>query len=200
MTIAEQEQYLGTGKLKVLEQLHILLPDMQLTGSISLFEYDCIKRDINDIDIVVSEDLGKVGRRLEAFYSVDYSVDYGDEMQQIGESSVFVRGVIPNRIFFEVGAVKVCVFYGTNQEHKLCSYLSGVIKVSHPRYAIRAKLRYLADLDEVERSAGGLTEFQKNKRTKHATDIAAFCKKFDLTANNFANFVAELKEQDDLPF
>ena len=45
--------------------------------------------------------------------------------------------------------------------------------VSHPRYAVEAKRKYLKDLEEIE-TQKPLSEFQQAKRAKHLADVSAY--------------------------
>lgn len=180
MDIQKQSDFLGAEKAAALAILYKKIAIFRLTGSISLIEWGVIERVVSDIDIVVGswEELEAISKE----FSVDFDFDYSDEMEHaplsksIGhnqEPLVFALRPLPNRAHFKIGNVNCCVFLGKYQEAKMCQIAGLDFLVSHPRYAIEAKRRYLKDLEEIE-SKKPLTEFQQAKRAKHFVDILAY--------------------------
>lgn len=167
MTQHEQIQLLGLDKLKVIDKINVMLRgDFQLTGSISLVEYGIVKREISDIDIVVeSFSILKIALRVKG-YKHSYWFGYSDNT---GTPKV------TNRISFEIDGVKCCAFYSEHQEFKVCDYiLERKFRVSHPRYAIAAKKKYVRDLFQKDK----LNKFQISKLKKHSSDIQLYYEKY----------------------
>lgn len=171
---------MGADKAAALAVLYHKIPIFRLTGSISLIEWGVCQRTVSDLDIVVGS-FDEICAISDAF-SVDFEFDYSDEMQHtplyksVGherEPLVFALRPLPNRAHFSINGVKCCVFLGKDQEAKMCSIAGLEFLVSHPRYAVEAKRRYLKDLQEIE-SQKPLTEFQKSKRAKHLADVLAY--------------------------
>jgi hypothetical protein len=177
MNIQEQTEFLGFDKLNALDTLAIYLPTFQITGSISLFEYGVCKRKISDIDIVVNS--FDCITYLENFFNVEYTFDYTDEIETKQDFHPVkldghLKYLVPNRAKTLINGVNICIFVGKNQECKFFEYMNErKFKVSHPRYAIEAKRRYLLDLEEIEKK-DTLNDFQSKKRAKHLADILAY--------------------------
>lgn len=178
MTKLEQFNFLGLDKLNALDRLNVLLPEFQITGSVSLFEYGVIKREISDIDIVVPH-FDLVYRCIcPKVKGVELWFDYTDKLQPNADSTEQPKGKIPNRASFNLDGVDVCIFYGIGQEFKFCEYVvNRRFKVSHPRYSVDAKLKYLKDLAEIELRMP-LTDFQKQKKAKYLSDVNNFNVRF----------------------
>lgn len=183
MTSQEQIEFLGLDKLNVLDILKLNLQSFQLTGSISLFEFDVIKRKISDIDIVVDSFDCLHSFESSTGLSLNYTFDYTDEIEQKKDFHPVkldghLKYLVPNRASCKINGVNVCFFVGKKQEFKHCEYMRDrKFKVSHPRYAIEAKRQYLLNLVEIEKEKP-LTDFQKAKRIKHSSDILAYDERF----------------------
>jgi hypothetical protein len=180
MTQQQQSDFLGDDKINTLFIIYQKIPLFRLTGSISLIEWGICERRISDIDIVV--DTFDEIQDISNVFPVEFDFDYTDEMEHaallksIGheqEPLTFALRPLPNRAYFKIGEVNCCVFLGKGQEVKSCQIGGIDFLVSHPKYAIEAKKRYLKDLEHIE-SKMPLTEFQKAKRTKHMADVLAY--------------------------
>lgn len=180
MTNQQQSDFVGEEKAAVLAVLYQKIQIFRLTGSISLIEWGVCQRPVSDIDLVVGT-FDEIWAIAEHF-SVEYDFDYTDEMEHsplfksIGherEPLAFALRPMPNRAHFKINGVKCCVFLGKDQEAKMCRIAGLDFLVSHPRYAVEAKRKYLKDLKEVEVQKP-LTEFQQAKRAKHLDDVLAY--------------------------
>lgn len=180
MTTKQQLDFLGSEKAAALSVLYQKIPIFRLTGSISLIEWGVCQRPVSDIDLVVGS-FDEICSISDSF-SVDYDFDYTDEMEHspilksVGherEPLVFALCPLPNRAYFVIDGVKCCVFLGKDQEAKMCQIAGLDFLVSHPRYAVDAKRKYLKDLEEME-AQKPLTEFQQAKRAKHLADVSAY--------------------------
>jgi hypothetical protein len=176
MTIEQQTTLIGFEKLNALDVLVTLIPNFQLTGSISLLAYGVNERKIEDIDIVVNsfacvEHIGKS-------YNLSYTFDYTDDIEQVKELHPHkvdghLKYLVPNRAHMVVHGVKVCIFVGKNQECQFFEFMNErKFKISHPIYAIEAKKKYLDDLYKMEK----LNHFQYAKMSKHSMDVANYLK------------------------
>ena len=176
MTTKDQMEFLGLDKLNALDVLSNKLnpSSFQLTGSISLFEFDIVKREISDIDIVVNS-LDRIKRTFDKKeYDLQEWFDYSDKMEN-PKNTDQEKGKVTNRISFKINDVKICAFYSDEQRFKICNYmLDRKFKVSNPRYSIEAKEKYIIDLLQKE----NLNKFQIKKLEKHSSDIIAFYKKY----------------------
>lgn len=187
MTQEEQIEFLGLAKLNVLAQLKDMIPDFAIGGSISLIEYGVCKRKVQDIDIVVAN-FDLILNIAKQDIRVDYDFDYDSELQGKGTSAYFEKGKIPNQARFEIDGVHICAFYGNEIEYKMCDYMfDKTFKVSHPRYAIEAKKRYLNCLLEREKLEP-LNEYNLAKRVKHTADIEAFEAIFPSVVVDYSDF------------
>lgn len=180
MTTQQQSDFLGEDKASALAVLYQKIPIFRLTGSISLIEWGVCQRMVSDLDIVVGS-FDEILAISDAF-SVDFAFNYADEMQHeplyksIGherEPLVFALRPLPNRAHFKIGVVDCCVFLGKDQEAKMCQIAGLDFLVSHPRYAVEAKRKYLKDLEEIE-AKKPLTGSQQAKRAKHLADVSAY--------------------------
>lgn len=180
MTTQQQTDFLGEDKASALAVLYQKIPIFRLTGSVSLIEWGVCERSVSDIDIVVGT-FDEIWAISDSF-SVDYDFDYTEDMEHspiyksVGherEPLVFALRPLPNRAHFKIGVVDCCVFLGKDQEAKMCNIAGLDFLVSHPRYAVDAKRKYLKDLEEIEVKKP-LTEFQQAKRAKHLADVTAY--------------------------
>ena len=180
MTNQQQFDFLGEDKASALAILYQKIPNFRLTGSISLIEWGVCQRPVSDIDIVVGT-FDEIQAIADSF-PVDYDFDYTDDMEHspilksVGherEPLIFALRPLPNRAHFQIGGVKCCVFLGKGQEAKMCQIAGLDFLVSHPRYAVEAKRKYLKDLEEIE-TQKPLSEFQQAKRAKHLADVSAY--------------------------
>jgi hypothetical protein len=147
MTQEEQIKYLGLKKLNALDKLNVILSSQfQLTGSISLFEYNIVKRKISDIDIVVNSlDKLKIAFDIKG-YNFQEWFNYSDKLEDPSKS-LHGKGKVTNRISFDIDGVKCCAFYSPHQEFKICEYMLGrKFKVSHPIYAIQVKKKNMLQI------------------------------------------------------
>lgn len=174
MTEEEQIKYLGLDKLNVIDKINIVLNgEFQLTGSISLVEYGIVKRKIGDIDIVVKS----LDRLKVVFDQKGYDFkewfDYSEELEN-PKNTLQGKGKVTNRISFEIDGIKCCAFYGPLETFNVCTYmLNREFKVSHPRYSIEAKKKYVQRLFEKDH----LNPFQVSSLSKHNSDIQLYYEK-----------------------
>lgn len=137
-------------------------------------------RPIGDLDII-APDLNKWIESLN-MADIPYQTWYGyyviaspSKVSRIRRGDDLRQGVVRtswvNRISFKLGKVNCCVFYGEDQEWKMCDYHGVSARVSHPRYAIAAKKKYVADYENSPGDPAMLHRIVKHKR-----DIEAYRK------------------------
>lgn len=164
MTTEDQIKYIGLEKLNAMDRLKVLIPNFHFTGSLSLLCYGVTKRVIGDLDIVVSN-MDVLYRVEDAGEQVDRDFDYETELPR--ESSIQLKGKIPNRAHIRLYNTDICVFYAKDEESKMFNFIANrTFKVAHPRYAITAKEMYVKGLLSKNR-----TEAQDARMNKHQEDI-----------------------------
>lgn len=164
MNERQQINLIGLNKLNVLDWLKVHIPDMQLTGSLSLLAYGVYKtRIVGDIDIVsFNPSFAKV-----LVEDKHVTTDEFLNSEPDGQSETNLRSV---RI--EKDGISIdCFLSGTPQDCKEFNFISGrKFKVSHPKYSIKAKREYITALMKMDE----LTEFRRKKLYKHTQDIIKY--------------------------
>ena len=171
MNNLKQIVYIGLKKLKTIKALKQLLhEDFQLTGSISLLSYSVNSRKIGDVDIVVPKfkELIKTLLKKEIDFQL-FSVSsehYGDPNDFEHLNDIEFENL--DRVQFYINKQKVDAFSMKVQNYKVEKLLfSGNVKVSDPKYSIKAKRQYTTKLLR----KNSLTEYQHRTLIKYMKDI-----------------------------
>lgn len=196
MTQEDQFTYLGQDKLAAMRKLRKISPFfLHFSGSLSLFEYGVVQRNIGDLDIIAPgldkwiHTLKQEGipyltywgyYELKPMHASMHVVEMRSRRVRRGSRLPNTTSSWVNRVAFEIKGVKCCVFYGEGQEYKLCEYMGGVkARISHPRYAIAAKKKYV---EEYKASPGDPSKL--HRVMKHEKDIELFYKHLGKTVAN----------------
>jgi len=157
---------LSKEKIEVIKKIYGICPNILLTGSIALTHYGIIDRFIEDIDFVVSRsDADAALRQVEKATSCSWSEIESEE----DEISVSYRG--------ELDGQHICLFVADGQEFVKTEINGVVVNISHPRYAIEAKRKYVEFADTILKTNIGNTSFLRKTaqyRQKHLSDIEAY--------------------------
>ena len=160
-----QEIHIGLDKLTALDRIKTMTNSKFLvTGSISLYLYGVIDREIKDIDIVVP-DLVVFAAIIESYGLQNHKqLDY-DEKKKIEDQKI-------NQIRFKVNGLWCCAFESKDgEEHKAFPFSVGrSFNVAHPQGAILAKKRYVSDILKKDLP----THKQNERLKKHVQDIALY--------------------------
>lgn len=146
-----------------------------ITGSISLRCHRVINRLPNDIDIVV-EDLAAVKKLGADLQKVCFSEVTGlESLNEHQETSKQVQ----TRLTYN--GIKICVFLSPNQDKQLVTVVHRGrhenFYISHPKYAIWAKTRYVKSLIGLSKIMP-LSDKKQERMRKHIGDIGKFIKTF----------------------
>lgn len=190
MTREDQFTYLGQDKIAAMRKLRKISPFfLHFSGSLSLFEYGVVQRNIGDLDIVapnldawihVLQQEGIPYLTYWGYYEVKQTNEIPRRRLRRGSRLPDTTSSWVNRVAFEIKGVKCCVFYGEGQEYKLCEYVGGIkARISHPRYAIAAKKKYV---EEYKASPGDPAKL--HRIMKHEKDIELFYKHLGKTVAN----------------
>ena len=159
-----QETHIGLDKLVALDRIKTMTNSKFLvTGSISLYLYGVIDRDIKDIDIVVP-DLVVFAAIIESYGLQSHKqLDY-DEKKKIKDQKI-------NQIRFKVGKLWCCAFESSDGKHKVFTFSVGrSFNVAHPQGSILAKKRYVSEILKKDLP----THKQNERLKKHVQDIALY--------------------------
>ena len=181
MTTEQEIKLIGFNKFNVLDKIQTIIPDFQITGSLSLLVHNIIDRPVGDIDLVI-EDFYQL-KAFEKFnIDVEYSHDYDFErpkkkIHQFNKNlnSLSKEVKLPNRAFTKINGVKVCFFIRKDLKHTIYEFTTGyrVFKITDPKYTIESKIKYIKKYNELELDKP-LESYQLAIREKHLKGLPAF--------------------------
>ena len=181
MSTEQEIKLIGLDKFNVLDKVKTIIPDFQITGSISLLVHNIIDRPVEDIDLVIDN-----LHQLEAFkrinVNIEHSYDYDFEVPTItmytpkqNNSPVLKEVKLPNRAFTEIDGVKVCFFIRKDLKYINYEFTTGYrrFKITDPEYTIESKIKYIKKYNDLELNFP-LPEHSKKIREKHLKDVWAY--------------------------
>lgn len=163
-------------QINAIVALNKTFPNMKITGGISLNLFGVVNRDVEDIDIVVeTQDFTKyTAEIIKNFDGVFASFgDSGLEFEQEDETKVnknvcfkFISQVLHrNQLRLVKDGCNICVFGDSyNEDFEIMEIAGKPYVISHPKYAISAKMRYV---DNLVNTKSDLTKSQQKYLIKH---------------------------------
>lgn len=165
MNERHQINLIGLDKLNVLDWLKVHIPDMQLTGSLSLLAYGVYKtRIVGDIDIVsFNPSFANALVNNDSIETDGFTSSEGGN----NESQQELRSVRIKKDGISID----CFLSDSPQDCKDFDFIGGrKFKVSYPKYSIKAKREYITALMKMD----ALTDFRRKKLYKHTQDIIKY--------------------------
>jgi len=158
MSTEQEIKLIGLDKFNVLDKVKTIIPDFQITGSISLLICNIIDRPVGDIDLVI-DDLRLLDNFKKHNISVEHHYDYDFEIQTI---TIYHKGVngnpkikdikLPNRASVNIDDVNVCFFVRKDLKCFSFSFITGCrnFKITDPKYTISSKINYVKNYNDLE--------------------------------------------------
>lgn len=177
----EQQRQEREKMYSVVEKLEQIGINFVIGGSLSLYLYGVIDREIGDLDLIIY-DKGEFNKFIQNFEVVDDEYLGDDRLTKKDRMKILAKSLQKdnllnwlenfdaNQMRFLIDGINVCVFYSNEQEDSTY-FLVGEheIKASQPQFAIQVKRKYLKKFDTTEMH--NWDEFKKEKYVKHLTDI-----------------------------
>jgi hypothetical protein len=122
-----------------------------------------------------------ISKDTEVYYTYDYEEEQSNDFISIFfyKAKRYFHKLIkaPNRAYFFIDGEKIDVFAAKEQEFSIGEFSVGrQFKISHPKYSIEAKERYMKDLLTVKEKNKGWTSKQEQSFLKHQKDYIEYQK------------------------
>ena len=178
MNIEQEIKLIGLDKFNILDKVKNIIPNFQITGSISLLVANIIDRPIGDIDLVI-DDLRLLDNFKKHNISVEHHYDYDFEIpiitiyQKGSDGNPKIKDIkLPNRASVNIDGINVCFFVRKDLKHFSFSFITGCrnFKITDPKYTIESKVNYVKKYNGLELESQ-LQPHQQKIREKHLKDI-----------------------------